>query len=215
MVQRDARGVLKSDVDRPSVILAEMQQMTHLRCLPLAALALLLIGSPTSAEEQPQRMPMRDVDISYKITRPNHPPITERVRWSAAEHLQRIDGPNRSSSIFNHNGNEVTLLNGANHTYRKLEGAPRSPIESELGVLLKRDAESIVAGFRCIDWSWIEDVETHTACLTPDGVLLRLVVDGKTTVEARTVTYHQQPPELFEVPKNYAPALAPEGGVDP
>ncbi len=72
-----------------------------------------------------------------------------------------------------------------------------------------------MAGLRCTEWSWTEDEERHTACMTPDGVLLRLVVDGKTTVEARAVTYHQQPPELFLVPKDYQPALAPEGAHEP
>ncbi len=190
--------------------------MNYLRNMPLAALTLLLTGSSLWADDQPPpRMPTRDVDISYKITRPDHPPITHRVRWSAAARLERIDGPHRSTSIFNRISKEVTLLNGANGTYHKLEGAPRQPIESELGALLKRDGESIVAGLRCIDWSWTDDEETHTACMTPDGVLLRLLVDGKTTVEARAVTYHQQPPELFEVPRNYAPALAPDGAIDP
>ncbi len=73
-------------------------------------------------------MPTRDVDITYKITRPTQPPVTHRVRWSAAELLERIDGPNRSTSILNHRNNEVTLLNGANHTFLKLESTPRQPI---------------------------------------------------------------------------------------
>jgi hypothetical protein len=183
-------------------------------CLAPSFLALLIIGS-RAEEQQPLRMPTRDVDITYKITRPTHPPVTHRVRWSAAELLERIDGPNRSTSILNHRNNEVTLLNGANHTFLKLESTPRQPIESELGAQLKRDGESVVAGLRCTEWSWTEDEETHTACMTPDGVLLRLVVDGKTTVEARAVTYHQQPPELFQVPKDYQPALAPEGAHEP
>jgi hypothetical protein len=179
-------------------------------------LALPFVGSSAQAEEQqPPRMPTRDVDITYKITRPNHAPATRRVRWSAAELLERIDGPHWSTSIFNHSGNEVTLLNGANHTYRKLEGIPRQPIEAELGTHLNRGGESVVAGLHCTEWSWTEDEETHTACMTPDGVLLRLVVDGKIYVEARAVAYRQQPRELFQVPKAYQPALAPEGSHEP
>jgi hypothetical protein len=34
-----------------------------------------------------------------------------------------------------------------------------------------------------------EDVETHTICVTQDGVLLRLVVDSQTVMEARAVRY--------------------------
>ncbi len=52
--------------------------------------------------------------------------------------------------------------------------------------------------------------------MTTDGVLLRIGVDGNTTtVEARAVTYHQQPPELFQMPKGYQPAWAPEGAHEP
>jgi len=34
-------------------------------------------------------------------------------------------------------------------------------------------------------------------------------------IEARSVRYGQQRPELFEVPPGYEPALAPEGGPGP
>jgi hypothetical protein len=51
--------------------------------------------------------------------------------------------------------------------------------------------------------------------LTPDGVLLRLVIDGQTVMQARSVSYGPQRSELFQVPTDYAPALAPEGGLDP
>jgi hypothetical protein len=38
--------------------------------------------------------------------------------------------------------------------------------------------------------------------------MLRLVVDGKTTVEAPSVSYHQRSPDLFEVPSDYDCACA-------
>jgi hypothetical protein len=57
--------------------------------------------------------------------------------------------------------------------------------------------------------------ETHTACLTPDGVMLRLIIDGRTILQARSVKYAQQPPAVFETPKGYQPVLSPEGGPVP
>ncbi len=187
----------------------------RLRCLctlpATAAVALLAGAPPLWAEEQPQLSPTRDVDITYKLTRPHQPTFTERVRWSAAAGLERIDGPRRSTSIFDRKANVVTLLNGASRTYRKLEGTPRQPMEPEKGAALQRGGEAVVAGLPCVEWSWTEDIETHTICVTPDGVLLRLVVDSKTVMQARSVSYRRQPPELFQVPTNYAPALAPEG----
>jgi hypothetical protein len=72
--------------------------------------------------------------------------------------------------------------------------------------VLKRGGEVVVARQRCVEWSWTEDVETHTICVTQDGVLLRLVFDSQIVMEARAVRYRRQPPELFRVPTNYAPA---------
>ena len=67
---------------------------------------------------------------------------------------------------------------------------------------LKRGNESVVAGFHCVDWSWTEDVETRTVCITADGVLLRFLVDVQIVSEARSVGYRPQP---AEVPPGYAP----------
>ena len=77
------------------------------------------------------------------------------------------------------------------------------------GTPLQRGGADKIAGLRCDDWSWAEDTETHTACLTPDGVLLRLKVDGNTVLSALSVNYRRQDPKLFEVPAGYSPALAP------
>jgi len=75
------------------------------RLLP-AALALLLAGSlPRAEEQQPQRMPTRDVDITYDVTRRQRPQIYERVRWLASQHLERVDSPGKWTSIFDRDGN--------------------------------------------------------------------------------------------------------------
>ncbi len=185
--------------------------------LPSAAVAwaLLVAGSPIGAEERPQLMPTRDVDITYEVTRPRQPAIRQRVRWLASEHLERIDGSDRSVTIIDRNGNEVTLLMPRTRTYRKLAGTSRQPMAPDQDVVLRRGGEATVAGQRCIEWSWIEDAETHTLCATADGVALRLVVDGKTLIEARSVSYGQQSAELFKAPRDYSPALTPEGADSP
>jgi len=190
-----------------------MQTCGLRRVVSTAAFALLLTGSPLGAEEQrPPLLPTRDVDIVYEVTRPQQPTIRQRARWSAGEHRERVDGSDKATTIFDHAAKEITLLIPASRTYRKLDGTPRQPGEPEDGVALERGAESVVAGLHCVDWSWRQDVETHTVCLTPDGVLLRLVVDGKTIKQARSVSYARQAAELFQMPKGYTPALAPEGG---
>jgi hypothetical protein len=190
--------------------------MTGLRGLScLAGLAFLALGPTAGAQERPQLVPTRDVDISYKITRPDLPVIVERRRWLAGEHLERVDGPDKSTTIFDRNKDEIILLNAAKRTFRKLEGAGRRLPEPGAGVALTRGEKSIIAGLTCVEWTWPEDTETHAACVTPEGVLLRLAIDGRTIIQARSVHFAAQKPELFQVPPNYAPALAPEGAPEP
>jgi len=190
--------------------------MTPLPRLPsLAGVVLLLIGSATEAQERPQLVPSRDVDISYKITRPNQPAIVERRRWLAGERLERVDGPDKSTTIFDRNKGEITVLNATNRTFRKLEDTGRWPPEPDTGVALRRGMEAVIAGLRCIEWTWTEDTETHEVCVTPEGVLLRLAIDGRTVIEARSVRFARQTADLFQVPANYSPALAPEGAPEP
>ena len=86
-----------------------------------------------AAQDQPKLLPTRDVDITYDVTRPQQPRTRERVRWLAGEHLERVDFSGRSTTIFDRNTREVTLLTPANRTYRKLDGAPRRALEPEPG----------------------------------------------------------------------------------
>jgi len=193
--------------------------MNRYRTLPAtAALALTFAGPLAAAEPAPPPLvPMRDVDIIYDVVRPQREQQKswERVRWLAGGRLERVDGPDKSATIFDRNDNVVTLLIPATRTYRKLEGAPRRPTEPEPGAKLERGSQSVIAGVPCTDWSWLEDVEVHTICAAADGVPLRHVVDGQTVMQARSVKYGPQKAELFQVPPNYTPALAPEGEASP
>ncbi len=178
--------------------------------------AVLVFGYvAAAAEERPRLVPSRDVDIRYDVTRPQKPKVRQRVRWLAAEGLERVDVSGRSTSIFEHDAHAVTLLTPATRTFRKLDHLPRRPLEPEQGAALTRGADAVIAGLSCTDWSWVEDGEKHTVCATADGVILRLVVDGQTFMEARSVKYAPQRIDLFRVPANYTPALAPEGAGEP
>jgi hypothetical protein len=106
----------------------------------------------------------------------------------------------------------VTLLNSSSRTYNQMDGGSPWPIATPREPWTPaRRGESVVASLRCTDWSWTDDWEARVACFTADGVLLRLLVDGKTRVEALSVRYITQDMETFLVPPGYAPAvMAPE-----
>ena len=138
--------------------------------------------------------------------------ILERRRWLSSQHLRRVDGPDKSATIFDQSRGELTILNAANHTYLTLEGPAAKRMSPGKVTVLKRGSEFKIAGLTCIDWSWTDDTEMHIACLTEDGVLLRLIIDDLVVAKALSAVYAPQPPELFEVPPDYEPALAPGGG---
>ena len=188
--------------------------MYLVRNLPLVvALSVEAVASVShSGEQQPQTAPTRDVDITYQITRPGLPVIIERRRWLASRHLRRVDGPDKSATIFDQSSGEPHAPQRSKSYLSHAAGAGGERMSPEEGAELKRRGQSKIAGLTCVDWSWMDDTEMHAACLTPDGVLLRLVIDGQIVAEARSVLYAPQPPELFEVPPKYQPALAPEGG---
>src|ERR1700722_5583789 len=132
--------------------------MVDLRRLPpTAVLASLLVGSGAGAEKPPQLLPTIDVDITYDVTLPSQPRIRERVRWLAAEQLERVDGPHKSTTIFNRRTHEIILLT-ADRTFRQLD-MPQQPQEPAPEATLKRGNESVVAGLHCVDWSCTEDLK--------------------------------------------------------
>ena len=102
---------------------------------PILVLMMLLMGPACGAEEQPRLTPTRDVDIRYDVTRPQKPKVRERVRWLAAEGLERVDASGRSTSIFERAAHAVTLLTPATRTFRKLDHVPRRPVEPEPGAV--------------------------------------------------------------------------------
>src|ERR1700756_2104916 len=91
-----------------------LQHYLPIRCfLATAVLPSLLVG-PVARAESPQLLPTRDVDITYDVTLPSQPRVRERVRWRASELLERVDGPHKSTTIFNRRTREIILLSSAN-----------------------------------------------------------------------------------------------------
>jgi hypothetical protein len=106
------------------------------RTLPLvvAISAVAVASISRSGEQLPQTAPTRDVDITYRMTQPGLPVTMQRRRWLAGRHLRRVDGPDKSATIFDQSSGELTRM---------------SP---EGGTILKRGGESEIAGQNCIDW---------------------------------------------------------------
>ena len=196
--------------------------MNRLRNLPAtAALALLLAGSPAMAEPEqqppPQLVPTRDVDIIYDVMRPQRQQqkSSQRVRWSAGEHLERVDGPDKSTTIFDRDGQRCHAV---------------EPGDADIPQAGGRAAPADRTGTG-------NEAPTRTTSRHRRIALHRLVMVGRrrnahglrhcgrraaspyrrrpNRDQARSVKYGPQKAELFQVPPNYTPALAPEGEAEP
>jgi hypothetical protein len=184
-----------------------MRNQPTVLSLPLAAALLpTLIACLRAAEQLPLFLPSRDVSVTYNVTWSDEPVVQERMSWSAGERLERIDGA-VSTIIFDRKAKEIVLLNPSNHTYSVLDGVPRWAIEPQPGTLVTRGSDFVIAGLPCTDWPWRNEEGTHAACVTRDGVVLHLTVDGQTKLEALSVTYGPQSPELFHIPPSYVAPL--------
>ena len=140
--------------------------MGYLRSLtPITVLASLLIG-PLAKAESPQLLPTRDMDITYDVTLPSQPRVRERVRWLAAEQLERVDGPHKSTTIFNRRTREIIHLSLADRTFRQLD-MPRRPEEPAPEVILKRGNEFSRCGIALREL--VLDRRRGNAHCVPDG----------------------------------------------
>lgn len=177
------------------------------------AAAVLLVNGMALAETGPKLIPSRDVDITYRVTKPNEPAFKWRVRWKADTEMERVDGPGDSVVIVDHKTHDETLLNSKARTYVKVEAPSDNILDQAPDVPPVSQGQARVAGLACTDWAWSDqaDQQQHTICVTDDGVRLRETVDGKTVLLAKSVKYRKLKEGTFEIPNSYEPSLSPGG----
>ncbi len=178
--------------------------------------AALLAATSALAQDKPTLLPERDVDITYRVTAASEKPVKQRVRWLAAKHLQRIDGPGAAVSLADRMTAYITILSSRTKTYVKLEESSDKPFKVDPAASFTRDSKDTVANLPCTEWSWV-DASTQsprTLCATDDGVMLRMTENGHVLFEATAVTYRHANPRTFEVPSDYQPTLVPDTSSD-
>jgi hypothetical protein len=179
-------------------------------------LALSLLNGVASAETGPQLIPSRDVDITYRVSKPNAPTFSRRVRWQASTQLEREDGPGNTIIMVDHKAREQTLLRPETQSFLRVELPRDSALDQEPTGSPTRKGQMRIAGLSCTEWEWTDrgDGKSHRLCVTEDGVLLRETVDGRTVLQAKSVHYRKTKTSTFAVPTNYKPSLAPTGTTE-
>ncbi len=190
--------------------------------LGLTALAILLaagVSSAGSAQERPPAMPTRDVAVSYKVD--DAPPTVDTVAWLASEGRIRTEGKsliNRVAHLIDTRGGGVVAVVDADRTFHDLGRVAavmtRDVVPVQPAAKLTKEGADSVAGHPCTVWR-IEPEgeagadEARRACITADGVPLRLVegsgADASTLYVATRVAYGAQDPARFRVPAGYQP----------
>ncbi len=179
----------------------------------LVWLALLAGGGASFAawaDETPRLMPSRDVDITYRVSSGDKP-VTERVRWLAAEEIERIDPHGKgyllarsAYMIIEHRKKTAEIVDPKTHSVT----ATVNPVAGELAEIenakLTPLGSATVAKLGCQVWrAEISAQVEREICLTEDGVLLRVRNGDKTVLEATAVKYHHISSKLFDIPPDY------------
>jgi hypothetical protein len=180
-------------------------------------IALLLLGvlfaGTAAAEPGPQLIPTRDVDITYRVTREGRT-LSERVRWLAADRLERVDAAGPVYMLVDHKARRLTLVNDDRRAVLEMEVPRGRLLDPESASGYTRAGEGQVAGLACTNWRLPTGGDTvKQICVTGDGVLLQIQDQGQTIVEATVVDYRPVDAGTFRVPAGYAetppPAAAP------
>ncbi|MDJ0386528.1 hypothetical protein QMO56_00260 [Roseomonas sp. E05] len=190
----------------------------------LAALALAAGTTGAAlAKDRPPAMPTRDAVVSYEVD--PSPPTVESVAFLASEGRIRTEGQgllSRVTHLIDTRGGEVTAVIDEERTYHDLgkvaEVMTQDILPVRSGDKVRREGTDRVAGQPCTLWR-IEpagestDEEARHACITADGVPLRLREgegeDAVTLYVATEVRYGAQDPARFRVPSGYAPLTEP------
>lgn len=178
----------------------------------LAGAAVLLFGvlsaTPAALAEhgdtdRPLLRPSRDVEVTYRAGQS----LEQRTRWLAAAQAMRIDPPTPGLYvIIDYVASRMSVVREADRSVIDMaapEGMAGPTGASGARTYIRR-GEDVVAGMGCTDWETTDrNGRRALACITADGVLLRVSADGQVLASAVSVRYVPQDPALFRVPAGY------------
>jgi hypothetical protein len=180
--------------------------------------SLLALGL-TAAAPLPRLVPTHDVTITYTLTPESRPPITITAAIAAGGRLLNVTSENLPTTILvNRDTERAAILVPILRAYADVKIARYDAEQTILrNAAFTRAGTRTIAGHRCTEWHAISPDGQATACITPDGVILRgdATSDRRgplATILARRVTYAPLDPTLFRIPPNFQKSPIP---IDP
>lgn len=171
-----------------------------------AVLALVAAAPAAWAQDRPQAVPTRDVDVLYRANAGGHP-VQQRYRFAFSIEKVRIDTPSPGLYVIVDRGSQhMDMVSEGDRSVLEL---PYDPARSMAGVGAGRAYDRLgpdtIAGTPCTEWRTADKAGSPvTICMTEDGVLLRARAGATVLVEALRVAYVKQDPAVFAIPAGFA-----------
>ena len=190
----------------------------------LVTLALALLAAlPAAGQQRPVLRPTRDLAVVYRVqaTGPTGQPEARTVRmyWTGQGSRLRLEADGQPGfALVDFAAGRMRMVMPAQKAYAEVtfdrDHAPGLNIPANATV--ERGGSDTVAGVGCTVWTVRGPQGGGTACITDDGLLLR--VSGSqpgqaAALEAVSVAYGPQPASLFTLPgglRQIAPPAAPQ-----
>jgi len=177
--------------------------------LATAGLAMLL-ASPAAGQDRPIMRPTRDLAVVYHVQAagPNGAAETRTVHmyWSGKGTRLRLETDGQSGfGLVDYAAGRMTMVNLPQKAYAEVTfDADHAPgLNIPPGAQIDRSGSDTVAGLACSEWTVRGPQGGGTACITNDGLVLRVrgAQPGETAaMEAVSVAYGPQPASLFTLP---------------
>jgi len=177
--------------------------------LATAALA-TLVALPAAGQQRPILRPTRDLTAEYRVLAPgpNGEPQTRTIRmyWTGHGTRLRLETEGQPDyALVDYAAGRMTMVMLSQKAYAEVTfDADHAPgLNIPPGATLDRAGKDTIAGSTCTEWQMKGPQGGGTACITDDGLLLRIRGEqpGQAApMEAVSVAYGAQPASLFAVP---------------
>ena len=164
-------------------------------------LAACVLGG--AAADQPPLRPTRDVDVTYRVGDGAH--LQQRMRWMAARQIMRIDPPTPGFHvIIDYQAGRMSVVRDEEHLVVEMKAPAGIAGGPAAAPSYQRRGDDTVAGVACTDWQATNsEGAAALACITADGVLLRVRSGDRVLARAVSVNYAPQDAAAFAVPADY------------
>jgi hypothetical protein len=185
--------------------------------------AWLVVAASAWAGDAPMIHPNRDVAVEYRSGRAQpsgaqpsgaqqgsaaEPGRVVTMRFSSKTGRIRIDGASgRGYTILDPGAGVMTLVMQERQMYAQRPADPGMVVMFQAtNAAFRKTGSDTIAGVACTTYDATFNEHSGQVCLTNDGVMLRARsadAEHGRELEAVTVTYADQPADLFEIPAGY------------